>query len=221
MYYGLIEVVQFMDCKVTLFKSGQVFDETMVASDYEDARRVALSRNPGATIVHVTATSPNSEPYFQQVDDFSGQSSFAGSSEEGIGFGSIFALLIVCGAFVIFALYMPVVVMVVFGIFGYWFGKKFGNILFTLLLVFGLSFCGFNLGTDWSNQINGSTPDFTDAEGVKTPQKDPLFDQSQPVDSAFEDPYRRDTIELDNCAIWRRTFPTAASRLKPGDTCYD
>ena len=190
---------------------------------HEDARRVALSRNPGATILNVTAFFPDPEPYFEQVDDFSEQSSFASSSEEEIGFGSIFALLIVGGAFLIFALYMPVVVMVVFGIFGYLFGKKFGNALFTLLLVFGLSFCGFNLGTDWSNQINGITPDsdFTDSEGSKIPQTDPLLEQAQPADSVFEDPYRTDTTELDNCAIWRRTYPAAASRLKPGDTCYD
>jgi hypothetical protein len=44
-----------MKCKVTLFKAGTVFDETVVAIDYEDARKVALARNPGCTIVSVTA----------------------------------------------------------------------------------------------------------------------------------------------------------------------
>ena len=44
-----------MKCKVTLFKAGTVFDETVVAVDYEDARNVALARNPGCTIVSVTA----------------------------------------------------------------------------------------------------------------------------------------------------------------------
>tara|TARA_Y100001938_G_scaffold147735_1_gene229642 strand:- start:555 stop:695 length:141 start_codon:yes stop_codon:yes gene_type:complete len=44
-----------MKCKVTLFKAGTVFDEIVVAVDYEDARNVALSRNPGCTIVSVTA----------------------------------------------------------------------------------------------------------------------------------------------------------------------
>ena len=44
-----------MKCKVTLFKAGTVFDEIVVAVDYEDARNVALARNPGYTIVSVTA----------------------------------------------------------------------------------------------------------------------------------------------------------------------
>ncbi len=44
-----------MKCKVTLFKAGTVFDEIVVAVDYEDARNVALARNPGCTMVSVTA----------------------------------------------------------------------------------------------------------------------------------------------------------------------
>jgi hypothetical protein len=44
-----------MKVKVQLFKAGTVWDEVVVAIDYEDARKVALARNPGATIVHVTA----------------------------------------------------------------------------------------------------------------------------------------------------------------------
>jgi hypothetical protein len=44
-----------MTCEVTLFKAGKVFKETVIARDYQDARQVALARNPGATIVSVTA----------------------------------------------------------------------------------------------------------------------------------------------------------------------
>jgi hypothetical protein len=44
-----------MKCEVTLFKAGTVFKENMVARDYEDAKKVALARNPGAKIVSVTA----------------------------------------------------------------------------------------------------------------------------------------------------------------------
>jgi len=44
-----------MKCKVTLFKAGTVFADTVVAIDYEDAKKVALARNPGCTIVSVTA----------------------------------------------------------------------------------------------------------------------------------------------------------------------
>jgi len=44
-----------MKCEVTLYKAGTVFKEEMIARDYQDARKVALARNPGAKIVSVTA----------------------------------------------------------------------------------------------------------------------------------------------------------------------
>ena len=44
-----------MRCKVTLFKAGTVFTDTVIAVDYQDAKNVALARNPGCTVVSVTA----------------------------------------------------------------------------------------------------------------------------------------------------------------------
>ena len=44
-----------MKCKVELYKAGTVFNEIVIAKDYKDAREVALARNPGATIMGVTA----------------------------------------------------------------------------------------------------------------------------------------------------------------------
>lgn len=44
-----------MKCEVTLYKAGTVFKETVIARDYQDAKQVALARNPNATIVSVTA----------------------------------------------------------------------------------------------------------------------------------------------------------------------
>tara|TARA_B100001142_G_scaffold131600_1_gene133203 strand:+ start:67346 stop:67468 length:123 start_codon:yes stop_codon:yes gene_type:complete len=38
-----------------LFKAGTVFKEEVIARDYQDAKKVALARNPDATIVGVTA----------------------------------------------------------------------------------------------------------------------------------------------------------------------
>ena len=38
-----------------MFKAGTVFKEEVIARDYQDAKQVALARNPGATIVSVTA----------------------------------------------------------------------------------------------------------------------------------------------------------------------
>ena len=44
-----------MRCKVELYVAGTVFNEEVVAVDYEEARRVALARNPNAKVVSVTA----------------------------------------------------------------------------------------------------------------------------------------------------------------------
>ena len=44
-----------MRCKVQLIVAGQVFTEEVRAVDYQEARQVALARNPNATVVSVTA----------------------------------------------------------------------------------------------------------------------------------------------------------------------
>ena len=44
-----------MKCKVSLFKAGTIFEEIVFATDYEDAKEVALARNPNATIMGVTS----------------------------------------------------------------------------------------------------------------------------------------------------------------------
>ena len=44
-----------MRCRVQLYVAGQVFNEEGRAVDYEEARQVALARNPNARIVSVTA----------------------------------------------------------------------------------------------------------------------------------------------------------------------
>jgi hypothetical protein len=44
-----------MRCKVQLYVAGTVFNEEVVAVDYQEARQVALARNPNARVVSVTA----------------------------------------------------------------------------------------------------------------------------------------------------------------------
>jgi len=44
-----------MKCKVQLYKAGTLYEEVVIAVDYQDAKKVALARNPNATIVSVTA----------------------------------------------------------------------------------------------------------------------------------------------------------------------
>ena len=44
-----------MKCEVKLFVAGTVFTEEVIARDYSEARKVALARNPNATVVSVNA----------------------------------------------------------------------------------------------------------------------------------------------------------------------
>ena len=44
-----------MKCEVQLYVAGKVFTEQVYAVDYEEARRVALARNPNARIVSLNA----------------------------------------------------------------------------------------------------------------------------------------------------------------------
>jgi hypothetical protein len=44
-----------MKCRVQLFVAGKVFNEIVEARDYQEARQVAIARNPNAKIVGVTA----------------------------------------------------------------------------------------------------------------------------------------------------------------------
>ena len=44
-----------MKCKVELIVAGKVFYESVHARDYDEARQVALARNPNATVIRVNA----------------------------------------------------------------------------------------------------------------------------------------------------------------------
>ena len=44
-----------MKCEVQLYVAGKVFTEQVHAVDYDEARRVALARNPNARVVSVNA----------------------------------------------------------------------------------------------------------------------------------------------------------------------
>jgi hypothetical protein len=44
-----------MKCKVQLYVAGTVFDEIVHARDYQEAKKVALARNPNAQVIGVTA----------------------------------------------------------------------------------------------------------------------------------------------------------------------
>ena len=44
-----------MKCEVKLYVAGKVFSEEVHARNYDEARQVAVARNPNATVVSVTA----------------------------------------------------------------------------------------------------------------------------------------------------------------------
>tara|TARA_A100000172_G_scaffold18273_1_gene10015 strand:- start:178 stop:315 length:138 start_codon:yes stop_codon:yes gene_type:complete len=44
-----------MNCEVTLYVNGRVFAESVIARNFDEARQVALARNPNATVVSVNA----------------------------------------------------------------------------------------------------------------------------------------------------------------------
>ena len=47
--------VFLMNCEVKLYVNGTIFSEMVIARNYDDARQVALARNPNATVVSVNA----------------------------------------------------------------------------------------------------------------------------------------------------------------------
>ena len=69
-----------MKCKVTLYDAGTVFEEIVIASDYQQAKQKAMARNPGST--HVSTNAIFDKP------DHSGFNSNRGSSSGG---GSAFS----------------------------------------------------------------------------------------------------------------------------------
>ncbi len=44
-----------MRCRVQLYVAGKLFNEDVYARDYQEARQVALARNPNARVVGVNA----------------------------------------------------------------------------------------------------------------------------------------------------------------------
>ena len=44
-----------MKCEVRLFVAGNVFTEKVICRNYQEAREVAIARNPNAKVLSVTA----------------------------------------------------------------------------------------------------------------------------------------------------------------------
>jgi len=44
-----------MKCRVQLYVAGKVFNEEVYARDYQEAKQVAIARNPNAKVISVTS----------------------------------------------------------------------------------------------------------------------------------------------------------------------
>ena len=62
-----------MKCEVKLYVAGTVFTETVQARNYQEARQVALARNPNAKVIGVTAVFTYLDPPYDIKDNLYGK----------------------------------------------------------------------------------------------------------------------------------------------------
>ena len=57
-FYAILATSQtkVMKCEVKLYVAGKVFTEEVYAKDYQEAKEVALARNPNAKVIGVNAS---------------------------------------------------------------------------------------------------------------------------------------------------------------------
>ena len=82
-----------MRCKVQLYVAGKVFDEYVEARDYQEARQVALARNPNADVISVTAVFDNGGYQSSSADVYEAPEETYHSSDTS-GFGGLAVLAI-------------------------------------------------------------------------------------------------------------------------------
>ena len=76
-----------MRCQVQLYVAGKTFYEEMEAVDYDHAQRIALARNPGATVVSTTAVfdQPDHETSWASSSSYEEDRSYSSSDTSGLG----------------------------------------------------------------------------------------------------------------------------------------
>ena len=86
-----------MRCQVQLYVAGKTFYEEMEAVDYQHAQKIALARNPGATVISTTAvfdqpdyeTSSSSSSYDDEDRSYSSSGSSSGLGSLGLLVGGV------------------------------------------------------------------------------------------------------------------------------------
>ena len=72
--------------KVQLYVAGKVFDEYVEARDYQEARQVALARNPNADVISVTAVFDNGGYQSSSADVYEApEQTYHSSDTSGLG----------------------------------------------------------------------------------------------------------------------------------------
>ena len=150
-----------MRCKVQLYVAGKVFDEYVEARDYQEARQVALARNPNAKVIGVTAVFEQSKSSFSGSSSSSSGSSSSSSSSSGSGEG-VLGLAIIIGAIWALMTFLPWILMGLGGWFGAWAGNKTGKVSLAIILSLLAGGFGYYQGDQWQTEWNK-----TDVEEVQ------------------------------------------------------
>jgi len=151
-----------MKCKVQLYVAGKVFDEIVHARDYQEARQVALARNPNAKVIGVTAVFENNNSNSSSSSsNYSSSSGGSSSSSSGSGEG-LLGLAVIIGAIWALMSFLPLILMGLGGWFGAWAGNKTGKVSLALILSLLAGGFGYYQGDQWQQEWNK-----TDVEEVQ------------------------------------------------------
>ena len=136
-----------MKCKVTLYDAGTVFEEVVIARDYQQAKQKAMARNPGSTHVSTTAIFDNNS---------NNSSSSSSSSSSGSGEG-VLGLAIIIGAIWALMTFLPWILMGFGGWFGAWAGNKTGKVSLAIILSLLAGGFGYYQGDRWQAEWNADS----------------------------------------------------------------
>ena len=155
-----------MRIDVKLIIAGKIFTETVLARDYDHAKQIALARNPGATVVSITANfrDPNKASSFDldsliNKNQKSSSNEYQNISRRGsnkMDLQSFIGLCILGGSIWIFVTYTPILFLGGAAVIGAGIGKLMpkhklvtGAILAIILGYFGYSI-GEKLQDNWT-----------------------------------------------------------------------
>lgn len=169
-------------------------------------------------------------------DNSSGRSNPTDSETQGISPRLIISGVVIIGFLYALSEYTKFVVMLVFGLAGFWIGKKFNNIPILIALTIGLAAFGYNLGVGWHESIKNTINELSapleqdsapESQKYLTPSPQtntPIPQNNAPSQFRIRELPKASSEQLSkeekNCEIWRNTYPEIASKLQPDEKCY-